>query len=49
VAGGGLAFIAWRDEVWGYAYAELAKVMAGERERPTVEELIGELEPLDWP
>ncbi|MCT7665652.1 hypothetical protein [Shinella kummerowiae] len=44
-----LAFIAWRDAVWGYACAELAKVMADERERPTVEAFIGELEPLDWP
>jgi len=29
--------------VWAYAYAELAKVMAGEREQPTVETFLAEL------
>jgi hypothetical protein len=43
------AFVAWRDAVWGYAYAELDKVMAGEREQPTVEGLLGELPTLSWP
>ena len=44
-----LAFIAWRDEVWGYAYVELAKVLAGERSRPTVETFLAELPVLVWP
>ncbi|TKT78441.1 hypothetical protein [Aquamicrobium sp. LC103] len=43
------AFVAWRDAVWVYAYAELDKVLAGEREQPTVEGFIGELDPMMWP
>lgn len=42
------AFIAWRDGVWAYALAELAKVKNGEREQPTVAGLIGELQPIEW-
>jgi hypothetical protein len=44
-----LAFIGWRDAVWGYAYGELAKVLAGERQRPSVEAFMAELPPLTWP
>lgn len=36
-------FIAWRDKVWLYAYAELAKVQSGERPAPEVQGLIAEL------
>lgn len=43
------AFVAWRDQVWAYAYAELDKVMRGERVQPTVEEFIAELPVIDWP
>lgn len=43
------AFVAWRDAVWAYAYAELAKVEAGEREQPELAELIGELPAINWP
>lgn len=43
------AFIAWRDAVWAYAYAELAKVQAGQREAPTVEAFLAELPALSWP
>lgn len=43
------AFVAWRDQVWLYAYGELAKVQGGQREVPTVAELIGELQPIVWP
>lgn len=43
------AFVAWRDAVWAYAYTELAKVEAGEREQPTVTEIIGELPAMVWP
>lgn len=42
-------FIAWRDAVWVYAYAELARVQAGQRELPTIAELIAELAPINWP
>ena len=43
------AFVSWRDAVWAYAYAEMDRVMAGEREQPTVEEFIGELPVIEWP
>lgn len=43
------AFIGWRDDVWGYAYAELAAVQAGERTIPTIEDFIGELPAIEWP
>lgn len=43
------AFVIWRDAVWAYAYAELDKVLAGEREQPSVEAILGELPELVWP
>lgn len=43
------AFVAWRDAVWAYAYAQLAAVAAEEREQPTVAELVGELPEMEWP
>lgn len=45
----GIAFRAWRSAVWAYCYAQLAAVLNGERETPTVEDLIAELPPLDLP
>lgn len=39
----GKAFRAWRSMVWDYAYAQLDLVKAGEREAPTVEQMIDEL------
>jgi hypothetical protein len=42
------AFIAWRDAVWDYVYAQLAAVQAGQRQQPTVQGLIGELPSVDW-
>ncbi|NSZ73938.1 hypothetical protein G6L74_09315 [Agrobacterium tumefaciens] len=42
-------FVAWRDNVWSYAYDELAKVQAGLRLKPTVEEFLTEITPVDWP
>lgn len=42
-------FVAWRDAVWIYAYAELDKVMSGDRTIPTVEAFIGELPVIEWP
>jgi len=38
-----LAFVAWRDQVWVYALAELNKVRSGEREQPSVEDFLNEL------
>lgn len=43
------AFVAWRDAVWAYAYAELDKVLAAERTVPTVEDFLGELPAVEWP
>lgn len=43
------AFVAWRDNVWSYAYGELAKVQAGQREQPTVEQFLTEIAPIAWP
>lgn len=43
------AFIAWRDQVWLYAYTELAKVQGGQREVPTIAQLIAELPTIAWP
>lgn len=42
------AFVAWRDAVWLHAYSELDKVMAGEREQPSVEEFLRELPAIEW-
>ncbi|MGD9921441.1 MAG: hypothetical protein AB7V13_08345 [Pseudorhodoplanes sp.] len=43
-------FVAWRDAVWVYALAELAKVMAAERSAPeTAEAFITELPSIAWP
>jgi len=43
------AFIAWRDDVWVYAYGEFAKVQNGERPQPTVDEIVSELPTITWP
>ncbi len=43
------AFVAWRDAVWGHAYGELAKVEGGQREQPTVAEIVSELPAIGWP
>lgn len=43
------AFIAWRDAVWQYAYAELEKVQAGERGQPSITEFLAELPEIAWP
>jgi hypothetical protein len=42
------AFVAWRDAVWGYAYAELEKVTTGQRSQPTVDEFVAELPVITW-
>ena len=43
------AFVAWRDAVWRYAYQQLDAALAGEREQPTIEELLAELPKPTWP
>lgn len=43
------AFVAWRDNVWFYAYGQLAKVQAGQRPQPTVEAFLAEIAPIAWP
>lgn len=42
-------FVAWRDAVWVYAYAELDKVQNGGRPAPTVEAFVVELPEIEWP
>lgn len=39
----GRAFRAWRSLVWAYAYQELARVKAGEREIPALDAFLAEL------
>lgn len=48
-AGEAAAYHAWRDQVWVYVYAHLAAVLAGEREQPTVADLLAELPVIAWP
>jgi alkanesulfonate monooxygenase SsuD/methylene tetrahydromethanopterin reductase-like flavin-dependent oxidoreductase (luciferase family) len=43
------AFVAWRDDVWAYAYAELERVTAGQRPQPPVLDFLAELPPMAWP
>jgi len=43
------AFVVWRDTVWGYAFAELAKVHNGQRPQPSIDEFIAELPGFSWP
>lgn len=43
------AFVSWRDAVWAYAFAELAKVEANERPQPTVDDFLAELPAMVWP
>ena len=45
----GLAFRAWRSLVWAYAYQELAKVKAGQREIPALDAFLAELPALAAP
>lgn len=43
------AFVAWRDAVWLYAYAQLDLALGGERQIPTIAELLAELPAISWP
>ena len=38
-----------RDATWAAGYAILGAVLAGERPMPTLEEVMAELPPLEWP
>lgn len=42
------AFVAWRDQVWAYAYQELARVQGGDREQPSVTQILSELPLINW-
>lgn len=42
-------FVAWRDAVWLYAYAEFAKALSGAREIPTIDAFLSELPAIVWP
>lgn len=42
------ACLVWRDKVWRKCYDILDAVEAGEREVPTMEELIAELPTIEW-
>lgn len=37
------AFVDWRDAVWLYVYEQLVSVQSGQRDQPTIAELIDEL------
>lgn len=39
----GKAFRAWRSKCWDYGYKQLAAVEAGDRQQPTIEDIIAEL------
>lgn len=45
----GIAFAQWMDACWSKCYEVLAAVNAGERDEPTVDELLDEMPPLALP
>lgn len=45
----GQAFVAWRDAVWDHCYTVLAQVGAGQREVPTIADLLLEIPALSLP
>ena len=44
-----IAFIAWRDSVWDYLYALLARISDGRNPIPSVLEIIDGIPPMVWP
>lgn len=44
-----VAFVAWRDAVWVYSYAELDKALSGQRPIPTISDFTTELPAMIWP
>jgi hypothetical protein len=43
------AFVRWRDDVWAYAYEQMAAVQSGARGMPTTSGIIAELPKIVWP
>lgn len=43
------AFVAWRDSVWVYAYAQLGLVQQGKRAQPTPADFLKEIPAIVWP
>jgi len=43
------AFVAWRDEVWIYAYGVFGAVQAGQIAIPSIPDFIAALPPIAWP
>jgi hypothetical protein len=43
------AFVAWRDQVWLFALAELAAIQAGDKPVPTIAVLVASLPEIEWP
>lgn len=44
-----VAFVAWRDAIWVYSYAELERALTGQRPIPTIQDFIAELPVMSWP
>jgi hypothetical protein len=44
-----VSFVAWRDAIWAYAFAQLVLIQDAERVVPTIKELIAELPVIEWP
>jgi hypothetical protein len=46
-----LAFVAWRANVWAYAFQQFALVQSGQRSQPTVAQILAEVEAIaiTWP
>lgn len=45
----GKACLSWREAVWDKSYEILNDVQAGNRPIPTIEQVISELPPMEWP
>lgn len=45
----GVAFASWMDTCNAHAYQIMAEVLAGQRQMPSIEELIADLPTLTWP
>lgn len=42
-------FLAWRDRVWVFVYAQMALAQSGQRQQPSVAALVAELPVMTWP